>query len=88
MIKLTHVEPSGPHSLSLAFSDGSHGEWFGEDLLKAKTVLTEPLADKSYFARAFISFGALAWPNGLELSAGSLHEELASSGKLNSAAAA
>lgn len=88
MIKLTHVEPSGPQRLSLAFSDGSYGEWSSGDLLKTKTVLTQPLTDEAYFARAFISFGALAWPNGLELSAGSLHEELADSGKLNSAAAA
>lgn len=84
MIKLTHVEPSGADRLSLAFSDGSHGE----DLLKTKTVLTQPLTNKAYFARAFISFGALAWPNELELSAGSLHEELADSGTLRSAAAA
>lgn len=88
MIKLTHIEPLAHGRIALSFSDGSHGEWSAEGLLRSQTVLTEPLSDRSFFQRAFISFGSLAWPNGLELSAASLHDELAKAGKLTSAAAA
>ncbi len=44
--------------------------------------MTRPLADAAYFARAFIEGGALAWPNGFELSADALHRRLAASGAL------
>jgi len=44
--------------------------------------LTRPLADPAYFARAFIESGALAWPNGLELSPHALHLRLKESGQL------
>ena len=44
--------------------------------------MTRPLADPAYFARAFIESGALAWANGFELSADSLHKRLAASGAL------
>ena len=44
--------------------------------------MTRPLADPAYFARAFIEAGALAWPNGFELSADALHRRLAANGAL------
>ena len=60
MIKLVSVRPAGPAALDLAFSDGSSGRWSAETLLARDTVLTRPLADPAYFARAFIEGGALA----------------------------
>jgi len=44
--------------------------------------MTRPLADPAYFGRAFIEGGALAWPNGFELSADALHQRLEASGAL------
>jgi hypothetical protein len=82
MIKLTSIEPSGDSALALRFSDGSHGLWSAAGLIARDTELTRPLADAAYFRRAFIEGGALAWPNGLELSAQSLHRRLAEAGAL------
>jgi hypothetical protein len=82
MIKLTHVSVQGPHRLALTFSDGSHAVWSAEALIARSTELTQPLEDPAYFARAFIEGGALAWPNGLELSPAALHQRLADSGAL------
>ena len=82
MIKLIAISPHGPSRLDLSFSDGSHGVWSAEPLLARDTVLTRALADHAYFARAFIEAGALAWPNGLELSAWSLRDELREAGRL------
>lgn len=81
MIKLIGLEP-GDAELDLRFSDGSHGAWSAEALVARDTELTHPIADPAYFRRAFIEAGALAWPNGMELSAPSLHRRLAEAGAL------
>lgn len=87
MIKLVSIRPAGDAALELAFSDGSIGRWSAADLIARDTELTRPLADPVYFARAFIEAGALAWPNGLELSAHSLHRRLDEAGELRRKAA-
>jgi hypothetical protein len=82
MIKLVAIEPAAGSELALRFSDGSHGLWSAAGLIARETELTRPLADPAYFRRAFIEGGALAWPNGLELSAPALHRRLAEAGTL------
>ncbi|HEX8238229.1 MAG TPA: DUF2442 domain-containing protein [Allosphingosinicella sp.] len=82
MIKLTSLEPAGDSELALRFSDGSRGVWSAAALIARDTELTRPLADPACFRRAFIEGGALAWPNGLELSAPSLHRRLSEAGAL------
>jgi hypothetical protein len=88
MIKLVAIAPHGPAELALTFSDGSSGVWSAAPLIARSTVLTEPLRDPAYFTRAFIEAGALAWPNGLELSPWSLQDELREAKALHSARAA
>ena len=87
MIKLVSIQVGGLHELNLRFSDGSGARWSAADLIARATELTLPLADSDYFARAFIEAGALAWPNGLELSAASLHRRLDDAGMLRRQAA-
>lgn len=77
MLKLIQIRPEADATLRLAFSDGSTARWSAADLIARDTVMTRPLADPAYFARAFIEAGALAWPNGFELSATSLHRSAA-----------
>lgn len=76
MLRLTALAVEGPDTLRLTFSDGSGGRWSAAELIARDTVMTRPLADPAYFARAFIEQGALAWPNGFELSAPSLQRRL------------
>ena len=87
MIKLVAIATTGHLTLDLTFSDGSSARWSAADLVARDTVLTAPLAEPGYFARAFIEAGALAWPNGLELSAASLHRRLGEAGLLTRRAA-
>ncbi|HEX2762770.1 MAG TPA: hypothetical protein VHM92_02835 [Allosphingosinicella sp.] len=82
MIELIRIAPAGERALDLAFSDGSTGRWEADAVLARDTVLTQPLQDPVYFARAFVEAGALAWPNGLEFSGHNLHAKLAEAGKL------
>lgn len=88
MVKLVSIEPAGPAALVLHFNDGSHGEWSATPIIARATVLTRPLEDPVYFARAFIETGALACPNGLDFSAHSLHRTLQEHGTLIRAHAA
>jgi hypothetical protein len=87
MIKLVSVRPVAAAALELQFSDGSSGRWSAEALIARDTVLTRPLTQPEFFARAFIEAGALAWPNGLELSAHGLQRRLAELGALRREAA-
>ena len=82
MIELIRIEVAGDRALDLTFSDGSSGRWNADAVIARDTVLTRPLGQPDYFGRAFIEAGALAWPNGLEFSAHSLHSKLAEAGKL------
>lgn len=82
MIELIRIKPAGERALDLTFSDGASGRWSADAVIARDTLLTRPLADPAYFARAFVEAGALAWPNGLEFSGHALHAKLAEAGKL------
>jgi hypothetical protein len=82
MIKLVRLTVTGDDTLELVFSDGAAAHWSAADLIARDTVMTRPLSDPAYFARAFIEGGALAWPNGFELSADALHQKLNNGGEL------
>lgn len=84
MIKLIEVESKGGYQLALRFSDGASGVFDFTQLVDAGTPMTEPLRDPAFFARHYIELGALAWPNGLDFSAGSLYRRLQDEGKLTS----
>jgi hypothetical protein len=87
MTKLVSIRPAGEAALELVFSNGSSGRWSAKDLIARDTILRRALSDPDYFARAFIEAGALAWPNGLELSAHGLHRRLQEAGALKRKAA-
>ena len=60
---------------AVSFSDGSTGTLdMGRYLASRTGTLLEPLRDESYLKRGFVDAGALAWPNGLEISPERLHE--------------
>lgn len=80
--KLIAVEAKPEAKVHLRFSDGSHGTYDFSHFLAANTLMTAPLRDPAFFQRCFIEAGALAWPNGFDLSAGSLQRALAESGQL------
>ena len=87
MIELIRIEVAGDRTLDLTFSDGATGRWSADAVIARDTVLTRPLRNPEYFARAFMEAGALAWPNGLEFSGNALHAKLAEAGALSRKAA-
>ena len=82
MIKLISIEPKEGHELLLRFSDGAFGVYDFAPMVETQTEMTAPLRDPEFFARHFIELGALTWPNGFDMSAGSLYERVRDTGKL------
>ncbi len=76
MLKLLTARYVGDFQVRLEFSDGTCGDFDGQALLQRTGSLLEPLRDASYFQRCFIDAGALCWPNGLELSAVRLRQNI------------
>ncbi len=88
MIKLTAIENASGSRLLLRFSDGAFGVFDFQSLIDANTEMTAPLADQAFFDSCYIELGALAWPNGFDLSAPSLHRQLEKAGLLQRSAEA
>jgi hypothetical protein len=82
IIEATHVEDAIIH---LKFSDGSHGDYDLQELIRRDTQMVKPLQDQAFLKDFFLELGALCWKNGFELSPGSIYRNLKTSGKLRSA---
>lgn len=88
MVKVIEVKPVGGYRLWLRFSDGSEGIRDYSDMITEGGQMVEPLKDHSFFNRVFLSFGLPSWPNGFEVDAIALHQELEQAGLLTQVAAA
>jgi len=88
MIKIVAADYVSDHEIRLRFSDDSHGVFVFTPFLEAGTLMTEPLRDPAFFRRYYLELGALAWPNGFDLSAASLQKRLDESGRLHRSSAA
>ena len=82
MIKIIDIRVEPNFSLRVRFNDHCDGVFDLKPLIDRNTVLTIPLRDPAFFGRVYLELGALAWPNGLELSPDSVHAELAETGRL------
>ena len=87
MIKVVGIEKSGGHRLRIRFSDGSFGEHDFAAMTNDPGPLLDPLRDADYFARVFLDFGALTWPNGFDIAPEWLRREMEAAGELSRDAA-
>lgn len=75
MISLLSASYVGERKFAVRFSDGACGTLdMGGYLASRSGPLLQPLADEVYLKRGFVDAGALAWPNGLEISPVRLYE--------------
>lgn len=89
LVHVVDVKPIGPFKLFVRFSDGTEGERDFTSYVQQKSgPMLEPLKDPTYFARVFIDYGALTWPNGFDWCPDSLHAEMQQMGLLRTTAAA
>lgn len=82
LIKIVKAEPQGGYRLRITFSNSDTGVRDFSDIVSEGGVMVDPLRDHAFFARVFVQSGVLAWPNGFDLDAIALHQEMAAAGAL------
>jgi hypothetical protein len=66
LTKVIRLEKLGGFRLRVRFSDGSGGTHDFAAMVQESGPMMEPLREPAYFARVFLEFGALTWPNGFD----------------------
>jgi hypothetical protein len=87
IVKIVKIERLGGFRLRLHFSEGSSGERDFSDIIGEGGPMVEPLRDPAFFARVFLEYGTLAWPNGFDLDSIALYQEMKAAGALRVSAA-
>ena len=87
LIKVTRLERLEGFRLRVRFNDGSEGVHDFAGLVQESGAMLVPLRDERYFARVFLEFGALTWPNGFDIAPEWLRREMAAAGELGRVAA-
>jgi len=82
LVKVVAVEPLGDFRLRVRFSDGSAGEHDFADMVAGDGEMVAPLRDRAFFVRVHIEYGVLTWPNGYDIDAIALHQEMEAAGEL------
>ena len=86
-VDVVHVEPLGGYRVLVRFSNGAEGVRDFGDMIAEDGPMVEPLRDQAFFARVFVDDGVLAWPNGYDLDAIALHDEMKKAGLLRQSTA-
>jgi len=87
LVKIIRVEKLGEYRLRLLFSNGTEGVRDFSDIIAEGGLMVEPLKDAHFFARVFLEYGTLTWPNGFDLDSIALHDEMKRAGLLRRTAA-
>ena len=87
LTKVTRLNRLGGFRLRVRFSDGSEGVHDFAAMVNEAGPALEPLREEAYFARVFLEFGALTWPNGFDIAPEWLRREMAAAGELARVAA-
>jgi len=87
LTKIIKLEKLGGFRLRVRFSDGSEGVHDFAPMVQEPGPVMEPLRDAGYFARVFLEFGALTWPNGFDIAPEWLRREMQAAGELTQVAA-
>ncbi len=88
LVKLIEVRALDFPRLWVKFSNGCEGVRDMSDILAESGPMVEPLRDPALFARVFVQCGVPAWPNGFDLDALALHDEMQKAGSLRAPRAA
>jgi hypothetical protein len=76
LVQVVRVRAIGDYRLEVAFSNGAVGVRDFADMIAEGGEMVVPLHDPAFFARVFVQNGVPAWPNGYDIDAAALHQEL------------
>jgi Protein of unknown function (DUF2442) len=87
ILRIHEARVCGPHSLSLAFNDGTTKQVNVRPLLEGP--IFEPLRDPAYFASVTLDSicGTVVWPNGADFAPEALHDLEAEAESMSGSAA-
>ena len=85
LVNVVSVEAVDDARLRVAFSNGRTGVADLSEVLAEGGPMVEPLRDAKMFRRVFVQCGVPTWPNGFDLDAIRLHQEMAAAGLLTHA---
>jgi Protein of unknown function (DUF2442) len=86
--KNIEIKVLAPHVLHVTFRDGFSAVHDFARLKNERSNVAAPLADPDYFARVFLEYGALTWPNGFDMCPDPLRMEIERNGVVKSHVAA
>ena len=86
--KIVEIKVLAPHVLRVTFSDGCSAVHDFARFKNEHNNVAAPLADPDYFARVFLDYGALTWPNGFDMCPDALRMEIERDGVVKSHVAA
>jgi Protein of unknown function (DUF2442) len=86
--KILDVKVLAPHVLRVTYRDGFSAVHDFARFKNERDNVAAPLADPDYFARVFLEYGALTWPNGYDMCPDWLRLEIERDGALKSVVAA
>ena len=75
--RLTKVKPLEDYKLEAEFIDGTHGFVEMEQLIRSpKAGVFAKLIDINIFNQAHIEYGAVTWPNEIDLAPDAMYDEI------------
>jgi hypothetical protein len=78
---VAQVEVISPFGLSVVFQDGLTGRVDLSQRVMSKTSgVFAPLADPALFAQAFLHYGAVTWPCGVDLAPDAMYDAIQQQG--------
>lgn len=88
LTKVRSLTVLSPFKLAVRFSDGTSGVHDCSRLVEENGSLIEPLRDPAFFALASLEDGIPTWPNGFDMDAEWLRQEMVAANELLPNAAA
>jgi Protein of unknown function (DUF2442) len=85
--KIVEAKVLAPHVLRITFKDGYSAVHDFAAMSRTLSNMGEPLREPDYFARVFLEYGALTWPNGYDMCPDWLRREMVAAGELAQTAA-
>ncbi|CAL7960151.1 conserved hypothetical protein [Gammaproteobacteria bacterium] len=79
--QVTKVKSLEDYKLEVVFIDGTHGfVEMGQRIMNPKAGVFASLSDINLFNQVYLEYGAVTWPNEIDLAPDAMHDEIKRNG--------